>query len=77
MSNKIYRSQTDKMLSGVCGGLAEKFNIDSSLVRLIFVLLAIFGGHGLLIYVILWLILPVAPDNRVIDVSSHPDASAE
>ena len=77
MNNKLYRSQSDKMVGGVCGGLAKNFNIDSSLVRLAFVLLFLFGGHGLLIYVILWLIIPVAPDNSIIDVVAHKDVPSE
>lgn len=55
---KLFRSSTDKMIAGVCGGLAVYFNIDSTLVRLVFVLLAIFGGHGLLLYIILWIVMP-------------------
>jgi phage shock protein C len=49
------------MLGGVCGGLGEFFGIDPTLVRLFFVLLALLGGHGVLIYLILWLIVPVRP----------------
>ncbi len=77
MNDKLYRSQGDKMVGGVCGGLAEKFKIDSSLVRLVFVLLFLLGGHGLLIYVILWLIVPLKPDNSVIDVVAHNETPSE
>ena len=55
---KIFRSIDDYMIAGVCGGLADYFNIDSSLIRIIFVLLAIGGGSGILIYLILWLVIP-------------------
>lgn len=58
MNKKLYRSETNKIIAGVCGGLAEHFNIDSTVIRLIFVLVTAFGGSGLLIYVILWLIMP-------------------
>jgi phage shock protein PspC (stress-responsive transcriptional regulator) len=55
---KIFRSIDDYMLAGVCGGLAKYFKIDSSLIRIIFILLALSGGSGILIYLILWLVVP-------------------
>lgn len=55
---KIFRSIDDYMIAGVCGGLADYFKIDSSLVRIIFVLLILSGGSGILIYFILWLVVP-------------------
>ncbi len=61
MYKKLYRSVTDKMLAGVCGGLAEYFAIDPVIVRLIFVLAVIFGGSGILAYIILWIIIPQKP----------------
>lgn len=67
MNDKLHRSSSDKMIGGVCGGLGEKFNIDSSLIRLAFVLLFFFGGHGLLIYLILWIVMPLAAESKVID----------
>lgn len=59
--NRLYRSRQDRMLAGVCGGLGEYFNIDSSLVRLGLVLLIVFGGTGFLAYIIAWIIIPEAP----------------
>jgi len=56
--HKLHRSTTDKQLGGVCGGLGEYFGIDSSLIRVGFVLFTLAGGAGLLLYVVLWLILP-------------------
>jgi phage shock protein C len=59
MSNKeIVRSQNDRMVWGVAAGIAEYVNIDPVIVRLIFVLLALTGGHGFLIYLILGIIMP-------------------
>lgn len=55
---KLYRSERDRVLGGVCGGLADFFDVDSTLVRIIFVLLTIFGGSGLIIYLVLWIIVP-------------------
>ena len=57
---KLTRSQTDKMIAGVCGGVAEYLEIDPTLVRLVFMLLFFFGGNGLLIYLILWILMPTA-----------------
>jgi len=54
----LYRSKTDRMLGGVCGGLGNYLGIDSTLVRLFFVLLAIGPGVGVLIYFALWIIAP-------------------
>lgn len=56
--NKLYRSNTEKVLGGVCGGLADYLNIDVVILRIIFVLLALFGGGGVLIYIILWIAIP-------------------
>ena len=49
------------MIAGVCGGLADYLGLDPTLVRLIFVLLAILGGPGILIYIIMWILVPPAP----------------
>jgi len=60
MSQPLARSATDKFVGGVCGGIAHSFGIDPSIVRLIFVALAIFGfSTGIFAYIILWLVLPV------------------
>ncbi|GAB4510947.1 MAG: hypothetical protein OHK0046_08380 [Anaerolineae bacterium] len=55
---RLTRSTTEKMLGGVCGGLAAYFRIDPTIVRLVFVALALAGGPGLLLYIVLWLIMP-------------------
>ena len=60
MHRKLTRSRTDEMLGGVCGGLGDYFDIDSNLVRLVFVVLAAASGVGVLIYLALWLIVPQA-----------------
>ena len=49
---KLYKSNTDKKIAGVCGGIAEYFNIDSTLVRLGWVLFSLLGGSGLLAYIL-------------------------
>ena len=58
---KLYKSSTDKKLAGVCGGLAEYFNIDSTLVRLGWVVFCALGGSGLLAYIIAAIIMPDRP----------------
>lgn len=58
MARRLYRSRTEKMLGGVCGGLGELLDIDPTIVRLVFVLLALWGGSGVIIYIVLWLIAP-------------------
>jgi phage shock protein C len=55
---KLYRSRDQRMIAGVCGGLADYFNIDATLVRVLFLLLAVFGGTGLVIYLVMWIIVP-------------------
>ena len=55
---RLKRSLTDKMLAGVCGGLAKYFEIDSTIIRLIFAFAAIFAGTGVLAYLIMWIIVP-------------------
>jgi phage shock protein C len=56
---RLYRSATDKVIAGVCGGLAAYFKIDPVLVRLAFVVFAIAGGASLLLYIILWIAVPL------------------
>jgi phage shock protein C len=60
-ARKLYRSKTDRKLAGVCGGLARYFNIDATLIRVLFVLLAVLGGSGLVLYVAMWIIVPKEP----------------
>ena len=58
MTTRLMRSRSDSMLGGVCGGLGKYLNIDSTLVRLFFLIFTLAGGAGVLIYLILWIILP-------------------
>jgi phage shock protein C len=66
-STTLYRSTSNRILGGVAGGFGEYFGVDPSIIRIIFVLLTIFGGSGVLIYLILWVILPsqnsVSPEH--------------
>jgi phage shock protein C len=67
-SKRILRSRNDRMIAGVAGGLATYFNIDPLFIRLGFALLALVNGVGIMIYMILWLLLPnedsVGTDGR-------------
>ncbi len=56
---RLYRSNTNKMICGVCGGLAEYINIDPTVVRLLWVVFSFAGGFGLLAYIIAAIIMPV------------------
>ena len=56
---KLYRSRKEKIIAGVCGGLAQYFGIDPSIVRIIFILLFFAGGAAFLAYIILWIIVPL------------------
>lgn len=61
---RLYRSRSDRMLAGVAGGLAAYFGLDSTLVRLVWVLLLLPGGlPGLLPYLVLWIIMPLEPQR--------------
>ncbi len=57
--NRLYRSRTDRFLGGVCGGIGKYLAIDPTIIRLIFLVLLFTQGFGFLIYLILWILLPV------------------
>lgn len=62
MTNKrLYRSRQDRMIAGVCGGIGHYLNIDPTLIRLALLLLAIWGGGGILVYIIAWIVIPEEP----------------
>lgn len=58
---RLYRNTTNKILAGVCSGVGDYFSIDPVIIRLLWVVLTIFGGAGLLIYIIAWIIIPEKP----------------
>lgn len=64
MENRLCRSNTDKMLGGVCAGLGKYFRVDVTIVRLFFVVLTMVGGFGPVLYFILWIVLP--PEGHVV-----------
>jgi phage shock protein PspC (stress-responsive transcriptional regulator) len=62
--HRLYRSGNDRILGGVCGGMAEYIGIDPTVVRLLWVLIALAWGVGILAYIILWIIVPRNPDHK-------------
>ena len=73
MTNRLYRSRTNKVFGGVCGGLAEYFEVDPVVLRILFVLLVIFGGTGVLLYVAAVIIIPKKP---LFEMESMPEQNA-
>ena len=65
MEKKLYRIKQGKQLAGVCGGIAEYLNIDPTVVRLLWVLISLFAGAGLLAYIICAFVIPEKPDDYV------------
>ena len=62
MQKKLYKSNIDKKLAGVCGGIAEYFNIDSTIIRLLWVLATLFIGSGVLAYIIAAIVMSDKPE---------------
>jgi phage shock protein C len=74
---RLYRSQTNKMIAGVCGGLAEYLNIDTTIIRVIWVLITFLGGSGIVLYIIAFFIIPeksIAADDTAHSIK--PDFTA-
>ena len=61
---KLYRSKENKVIAGVCGGIAEHFNIDPVWIRLVTVLLVLADGIGIVLYILAWILVPVNPGQR-------------
>lgn len=57
-SKELHRSTTNKVLGGVCGGLGEYLNIDPTIVRVLFIIVSVFGGTGVIAYFLMWLVIP-------------------
>lgn len=66
---KLYRSRDDQIIGGVCGGIAAYFEIDPTLIRILMALFIIFG-IGLIVYIVLWIIIPKAPETRYPNTSN-------
>ncbi|HEV8230137.1 MAG TPA: PspC domain-containing protein [Candidatus Limnocylindria bacterium] len=68
---RLYRSATDKVIAGVCGGLARYFALDPALVRLVFVVFAFAGGASILMYVVLWIAVPVGTGGPAVELGDR------
>jgi len=77
MKKKLYRSKKDKMIAGVCGGIAEYFDVDSTLVRLLTVIFVLLGGAGVVVYIIAWIIIPQKPEQVSDDQFDKREESKE
>ena len=62
MQKKLYKSNTDKKLDGLCAGIGEYFDVDPTVIRLLWVLAVLFAGVGVLAYIIAAIIIPRKPD---------------
>ena len=62
----LYRSVSDRYIAGVCGGFAEYFNIDPNLVRIVWAILALMGGIGVVAYIAAWIIVPENPEPAAV-----------
>ncbi|PIU60928.1 MAG: PspC domain-containing protein [Armatimonadetes bacterium CG07_land_8_20_14_0_80_40_9] len=60
---RLYRSKKEKIIAGVCGGIAEYFEIDPVIVRLVFVALVMAGFSSIILYIVAWIIVPVNPEG--------------
>ena len=65
MEKKLYRSMEEKKIAGVCGGIAEYFRIDPTIVRLVWAAVCLFAGTGVLAYIICALIIPEKPTEQI------------
>jgi len=63
MKKKLYKTRKDKKLDGVCGGIAEYFDIDPTLVRLAWILFTALGGSGIVAYIVCAIVIPEKPDD--------------
>ena len=70
---RLYKSKTDKMVSGVCGGIASYLNIDPTIVRVVWALVSVFSAAvpGLLVYIICEVVIPDEPDDYDTTASYH------
>lgn len=68
---KLYRSKNDRIIAGVCGGLGKYFEIDPLIFRMLFVLFVLFGGSGILVYILFWILVPEEGETRSKEFSQN------
>ncbi|MCE5209176.1 MAG: PspC domain-containing protein [Chloroflexi bacterium] len=80
---RLYRSRTERMIGGVCGGLADFFTVDPTIIRLIFVLLLLTGSAGFWVYIVLMIVVPEEPvvkrpvSPQVVDATPSEDETKQ
>ncbi|NTW48445.1 MAG: PspC domain-containing protein, partial [Chlorobiales bacterium] len=77
MQTKLYRSRQNKVIAGIAAGLGKYFDVDPVLVRVIFIVFAVFGGPGFLAYIILWIVMPWEPESAVLPAVEVGDESGQ
>ena len=75
--DRLYKSDKDKVFEGVCGGIGEYFNIDPVIIRLMWVVLVVFGGTGIVAYIIAMLIIPKHPELGTEEVTPESEITPE
>jgi len=74
---RLYRSQKNKVIAGVCGGLSEYLNVDTTVIRLVWILITLFGGAGVIAYILAFLIIPLRPkDAGEMNSQNQPEFTA-
>lgn len=76
MPTRLERSSTDKMIAGVCGGIAAYLQVEVTWIRLVFAILAIFGGVGILAYIVLAIIMPLPGQRAIADGTTGASTDA-
>ncbi|NJD23302.1 MAG: PspC domain-containing protein [Melioribacter sp.] len=77
MKDKLYRSRRMRVFGGIAGGLAQYFNLDPILVRVLFVVVTILHGFGILLYIILWIVVPEEPFEIAYKVNTDDQTAGE
>jgi phage shock protein PspC (stress-responsive transcriptional regulator) len=63
-AKKLYRSRTNRMIAGICGGIGEYFSVDATLVRIGFVIVSLLPGPSIIFYLLAWMIIPLEPVRK-------------
>ena len=70
---KLWRSRYNKRIAGVCGGLGEYFHVDPLWIRICFVVFFLAGGAAFIVYVVMWLLVPLEPFDKAKIIINHDD----
>lgn len=76
-TKRLVRVERNRMIAGICSGIARFFDIDPTIIRLVFVVVTLFGGSGVLIYIVLWLVIPNEKGKGEIDEESIKESTEE